>query len=116
MTRKVSVWLFGSALAVLVLAPLLGSPPIPRAAASMRQTLAAPSAAISAGANLADDDDESRQQRGTRPIPVSAVQRTEVPAPEPPRLVLARHELPFDPVPIGVRKLPAPSTDAPASH
>jgi hypothetical protein len=116
MTRKASVWLFGSALAVLVLGPILASPPMPRAAATMRQTLAAPSAAIGAATNVADDDDELRQQRGARPIPVSAVLSSEVPAPEPPSLVLARHELSFDSVPIGVRKLPAPTTDAPASH
>lgn len=116
MMRKASVWLFGSALAVLVLAPLLASPPMPRAAASRRQTLAAPAASIGAAANLADDDDESRHERVSRPIPVSAVEHGEVPAPAPPRLVLARHELAFGSVPIGVLKLPAPSADAPASH
>ena len=116
MTRKASVWLFGSALAVLVLAPLLASPPVVRAAAPTRQTFGVPTAAVGAATNLADDDDESRHHRVTRPIPVSAVEGIDVPAPAPPRLVLATHALAFDSVPIGVLKLPAPSADAPASH
>jgi hypothetical protein len=117
MTRNASVWLVGSALAVLVLAPLLGSPPVPRPVVSSRQVMAAPAAAIAPTTNIADDDDESRQQRGPRAIPVAAVrERADVPALAPPRLVLARHELALDPLPIGVRKLPSPSADAPPSH
>jgi hypothetical protein len=117
MTRKASIWLFGCALAVLVLGPLLTSPPVSQGSAASRRILPASATALAPAATVADDDDESRQQWAPHPIALTALQeRVDLPDFAPSRLVLARHAIALDPVPFGVRKLPPRSTDTPTSH
>ena len=111
MTRKGLLLLLGSVLATLI----VGQPPAESALTRPFFRAALPAVNMGPAAAVADDD-ESRQPCAGLPALDSGLGRVDRPELASPTEVLAQHQLAHDPIPVGIRKLPAPSGDASPSH